>query len=640
MTYLAYRVRLQRHLSIVIFISILFSLWVQIPRIANLYTVEEDFRNLYWVNLYQDSSLYPDDPVIQRNITTLHFGQTKFILANDSPLYGLLFALKAPFISPLLFSKLLIFPLMFVAVFYFYQLITAVSSPKTALIATLTFTVFMLASHSAISVIGGLQRSFTYPLLLGLLYHLQQRQYGRASFFLFLSGGIYPTLFAVSALTYVFSCVVYDSKARWRVIINWRPTLFLGVTTILVVLMLLPSLAEIVGDVATNDNVQTTAVVNDNDRFAKGGIAQLFHLFPLIGRAGLASGIMDGVHLAILTVVAFLILWERRPQAHRLPLIFRHLLYASVIGFGLSAVMFLLTGSFVLYLPSRYTQATLPLIVLVFILLNVEMSLQTAVSRLIAHRQQIIWYVAPIALLSVGLVLFLPDTQTGTSESLLGRSPVLRWTLLGLTVLLTFLSFLVWRQKTNQTSAAPISKPAQPQPYSGILLGGALLLVALVYIQIVQRVFYTPSPAQQQLYAFVQTFPKDTLFAGEPCLGDDIPLYAKRVVLLSCEPRGYDSDVTLVRSALRAYYAADLTEVAAFCRAYQVDYLLVDTDRFQPDFLTMGNFYYEPFNSEMGEWLNGRSTFALQTIPDGQKLFQQENLFVVSCAADSLTEAE
>lgn len=44
-------------LGLVIGISFFLALWFQLPKIADPYTFKEDFRYLFWVNLYEDNSL-------------------------------------------------------------------------------------------------------------------------------------------------------------------------------------------------------------------------------------------------------------------------------------------------------------------------------------------------------------------------------------------------------------------------------------------------------------------------------------------------------------------------------------------------------------------------------------------------------
>ena len=79
--------------------------------------------------------------------------------------------------------------------------------------------------------------------------------------------------------------------------------------------------------------------------------------------------------------------------------------------------------------------------------------------------------------------------------------------------------------------------------------------------------------------------PDDVLVSGNPCDLDGIPLFAKRMVLFSCERPRSDA---LAMDTLLAYYAADPETVAAYCRQYGVDYLVVNQDSFEPVALAAG----------------------------------------------------
>jgi hypothetical protein len=304
--------------------------------------------------------------------------------------------------------------------------------------------------------------------------------------------------------------------------------------------------------------------------------------------------------------------------------------------FFLSWLVFLATDTFLLYLPSRHTQAVLPMLLLVLIMLNIGDTLKTAVSWFTMHKSKIIWLVLPIILIALGAALLLP--RASGDEPMLGRSPTIRWLLLGLTGLLLLLSFLFWRQRQvkPKLETEMVVTAVAPSPKMWFVLGFGLIMAGMFYVHTVQRVFYKPTPQQRSLYTFVETLPKQALFSGEPCLLDDIPLYAKRTTIMSCEPRGYDQNKQLVWDTLFSYYTNDMGDIVNYCANYHIDYLLVDTNRYTPEFLETGQFYYEPYNSEITAWLNGRSSFALLTIPDEQMLFQQDNLFVISCSPELL----
>src|SRR5690606_326728 len=116
------------------------------------YSVEEDFRNFYWMHRFQNPELFVDDPTIYGRVATLTIGSVQLVMDTGSPLYSLLFQLMSGFISPVLLSKLLVFPLLLTAVYYMYRLGETLQGPEAGLAAALAFVSLNLASHTSISV--------------------------------------------------------------------------------------------------------------------------------------------------------------------------------------------------------------------------------------------------------------------------------------------------------------------------------------------------------------------------------------------------------------------------------------------------------------------------------------------------------
>jgi hypothetical protein len=146
--------------------------------------------------------------------------------------------------------------------------------------------------------------------------------------------------------------------------------------------------------------------------------------------------------------------------------------------------------------------------------------------------------------------------------------------------------------------------------------------------------------AYQPLYAALARTPKDALIAGHPNLMDTVPTLARRRAFATYElahpwSRGYWRQLRpRLEELFRAYYAADPREVLAFCRKYQIAFLVVDDRHFQPDFLRGGWFFFPleqrvpensgpsrferietpffaPFDEQIRRQVAGRSHFAL-----------------------------
>jgi hypothetical protein len=137
------------------------------------------------------------------------------------------------------------------------------------------------------------------------------------------------------------------------------------------------------------------------------------------------------------------------------------------------------------------------------------------------------------------------------------------------------------------------------------------------------------------LYRYLQSLPKDALIAGHPLEMDNIPLFARRKVLANQELslpyyRGYYAEVRRrLSDSLAAYYASDAQEIQRFVQQYGVDFILVNTHHFTPEFLS-GTIYYEPFNSFVKRRLTTHQRFALLEAAVGQQIYAHGPYILVS----------
>ncbi len=145
-------------------------------------------------------------------------------------------------------------------------------------------------------------------------------------------------------------------------------------------------------------------------------------------------------------------------------------------------------------------------------------------------------------------------------------------------------------------------------------------------------------------YAALADIPKDAIVAGHPNLMDNIPTFARRRALVTYKlahvwSKGYWQKIEpRLKDLFVAYYAADPQEVIAFCRRYQVSFLVVDDRHFTPEFLAGGRFlvpmdrkaprylghiladrldapFFAPFDRQIAELTRGRQQFALLSSP-------------------------
>ena len=103
------------------------------------------------------------------------------------------------------------------------------------------------------------------------------------------------------------------------------------------------------------------------------------------------------------------------------------------------------------------------------------------------------------------------------------------------------------------------------------------------------------------------------------------------------------TDYDMLLGSSQAYYAklGENEAILDFCRACEVDYLIVDERDFtqqtastmhRPDF---SNSYLSAFF----ESLDAENAYALQSVPDHARLFQVENFYVAACDENLLADS-
>jgi hypothetical protein len=532
------------------------------------------------------------------------------------------------FMSPVLFAKLLPIPLLLISIYYLFNLSQQITGKGTALAVALGFVVFNLGADTEVSIIAGLQRSFTCPLLLALLYYLHNRRWITAAIVVLLSGTIYLPILPVCLLTYALSLVYRDPEKGWQLVISRRRMVPLLIAFAVVVIATMPVLLPRLLDAMRSAIVamRSGQHILADPHYQRGGRMALFVIFPIFGRAGIVSSASTAIQFIVLSLLALGIFLVRRSKTQPLPPVLHRLFYASLIAFGLSWLAILVTSSLLLYLPSRHTEFAFFLLLVFYVFLNIEEALNESVRRLRQLRGQAIWLALPVLLLSAGAFLLSPD-----SDGASGAPQTLRWLLLPLGLVLVLLLALLSRRR----------RPARPQEtepplqsttgYMWPVLGAFLLLISPIYIRATAPAFHSPDEDQRALYTYLQTLPEDSVIAGAPCALDDVQFYAGRRVLYSCW-RFQESNVL---AGLQAYYADNPESLAEFCSEFDVDYLIIDDETLDPALIESGNFFFEPYASALQPTLQQRSRFILGELPSGATLFEQGSLSVVACHPNS-----
>ncbi|MFW5942922.1 MAG: hypothetical protein ACOCXI_14065, partial [Chloroflexota bacterium] len=361
-------------------------------------------------------------------------------------------------------------------------------------------------------------------------------------------------------------------------------------------------------------------LLNDPSR-REGGKWALFVIFPIFGRAGFVSSASTALQLIVLGLLALGIRLVRGRSTRPLPPVLQRLLYASLIAFALSWLVILFTSSLLLYLPSRHTEFAFFLVLVFYVFLNLEETLNDVVAGMQRHRQRLVWLALPVLLVAL-FVSF-----SGQAEPAPGGPQLLRYLLVFLVLVLVVLLALFVRRRTPHRSARQTEGRVAPPARMWAVLGALMLLVAPLYIRATAPPFHAPDENQRALYAFLQTLPHDAVIAGSPCALDDVQFYSHRRVLYSCW-RFEDERVT---AGLEAYYADEGQQVISFCEQHDVDYLVLDEETLDPAVIESKTYFYEPYATALQPGLQERTTFALSDPPPEAILFTRDNLSVVSC---------
>jgi hypothetical protein len=614
-------------------VALLAALWIQWPYLADPYAVEEDARNFFWWNRFDQPELFVEDPLFDGYVRDIRLGPITLVVWTLSPGYSLLFQVASAVVSPVLFSKLLIFPLLLISVYYLYRISRRITGPGTAFAVCLAFTLFNLVSTSSISAAAGLQRSFMFLFLLALLNYLMMGSFQRAAVVIFVSGTVYAPAFVLGAATYGL-LLLKPAGTSWRRVVEWDHVPPLLVAAALVALLMAPALANQQQARRTDDVGEVAPTLLADPRFQEGGRRQLFSHFPLVGRGGLTVDV-PGALLMVLLAVLGLVTWVIDPSSlTKSPKELRMLFFAGILCFALAWTSAMAVTTFPLHLPSRYTRVSIPLFLLIYVVTNSEESLSRAARLIQRQRGRLFLLLIPVALLAAVLGFFAPEAGAGFEDVFVFRYS--RPLLLSLGALLLLLGLLSIVKPRNAVELVPSTPLSGRSRRLAAIFGLILLFPTLWYARTFNANFsvFVATLEERLLYEHLATLPPDILIGGDPQYLGAVPLFGKRAVLFS-EERPHP-DGTVMMDGLQAYYAASETEIVTFCRRHGVDYLLVDTQDFTPQHIARGAYLFEPYNSRLQADLANQTRFALAEVPDELREFHAGSIYLVAC--ESLAE--
>jgi hypothetical protein len=620
-----------RRLALVlIMLSLLAVCWVEGTALFDRYAVNEDMRNYYWMARFQDPSLFANDPLATDVVTDLNVLGHTVVVYFRSLGYSLLFYLLSFVIEPIWVSKLLVFVLMPLSVVYVFGLGRLLRDNVTGLLLTLLYIFFIMSSPSSVSLITGLQRAFTMPLLVAFLYYLLRLHYWAAAGVVVLGGLFYLPVLPITALTYAFSFVRID----WPVKVTWQLSRHKVVPFLVAIVvsaaLVAPAFLVEVQASATNSESQQVRILDD-PMYQKGGRAALFTVYPLLGRAGILDEGWDVLNNLVLLLTVICIWAVVGNRSLRLNVEVWYLLLSGLVLALASWFTISVLSSFLLYYPSRFTRGTIFLFTLCFIAWNLPDFVRSVALSLRRNVRRLVWFLIGLEVILIVMPLLALDRYGAGSMLGVSNARTLLPMLGGVTVLVGVA--LLARSSPPQSHGLQFAAGRIGRVLTvTISVMGVLMVVVLaaLYMYAVGHGFLEPSADERALYEFLHTLPKDTLLAGEPGMMSSVPLFAKRPVLFSTEDIGGNDQAIL--DFFDAYYAETADAAGTFCRQYGVDYLVVNQGLFTQEYLAQRRvFFFEPYNDHIVAAVTWRTDFALNNIPDDRKLFQSGPLFVVKC---------
>lgn len=610
------------------FVTAVIVLIVQIPLLLEPEYVDEDLRFFYWLFRLANPSLFEVDPLLGYQFAEVNLGFTTILFNKVSLLYGTLYTLLSPFFSPFIFSKILIFPLALIGTYYLFQITSRLTAPFIAFLISGIFTLIVAVPFSEMALSSGLPRSFTLPLLLAMLHYMNIDNHVGMVVVLIL-GLFYPPLFLTILLTYGVKYLLESWQHRQLALTSKQFIMFFA-ALLISVFLLLPAIRTGLNTVpVVSDEAQATTVFS-SPLFGDNGRYPLLKPHPLTGNGGiLDNGLIGFCSLVFIAALIPITLILRR-QFTNLPLSFWYLALASLIGFVISWLAILFTSSATFHMPSRYMRGTIFLMGLILFIINGPLAIQVGSKSLANNRGKL-----DIVLLLTGAGGFVIVYLADVSRTLAA--------VVGLLVITIAVLLFVNRKRfppmsrQNNTSTIPENLKATDEGTSSqilsILFTSVLVIPLLIYHTHRPNTFIRPQPDTAELINFIKTLPQDALISGYPCLLDDIPLYSQHSILFSCETES--RDMNMMMTALDTYFAETEAEVLAFCREYNVDYMIASQKTFTEAFRSQEHIIFEPLNSFLKQQLEGRSSFVLEHIPDNRKSFQNSTFFAFPCTADT-----
>jgi hypothetical protein len=205
-------------------LSLLVYAIAQFTALSNPYVLNDDVRQqIYWMQKWQDSSLYPPDILNAYAQQYVPWG------------VKIVYRIAAFVMNPLLFSKVLT-GIIFVCLGTFLFMIGRAFSSKSLGWACLA--VYWLMPYFMFTISGGIARSFAFPLIVLFMLGWFLRKPGVAVFALLLQALLIPYVFVLCLAAAFVSWLLHKAKQLERSVIPFTPSnaalIIVGIVTVAV----------------------------------------------------------------------------------------------------------------------------------------------------------------------------------------------------------------------------------------------------------------------------------------------------------------------------------------------------------------------------------------------------------------------
>lgn len=173
---------------------------------------------------------------------------------------------------------------------------------------------------------------------------------------------------------------------------------------------------------------------------------------------------------------------------------------------------------------------------------------------------------------------------------------------------------------------------------------GAVLILPFITGTVVDTRYKTGE--NPKLYEFLARQPKDILIASMASDGENLPMFARRSILVGREialpfHNGYYSQIhQRIVDLVNAQYSPDIPELESFIQKYGVTHLLVDRHAFTPEYAANDKWIMQ-FQPAVKERLKEGVEPALSKFMDRCAVFETNGLVLISaeCILDASAQA-